>query len=113
MSVEFITAEEAIAAAERCAFETTETRWQKDGPDIEVTRRIAHCFSGGIGCDWDIESVIETINNAYVDPDEGPQIAWMDGMFGRCLHVIDKTSEDGGRTRMFDTITPAVHTEET
>ena len=107
MSVEMLTVEEAIAAAERCAFEVTETERRKDGPDVEVARRVAHCFSGGIGCDWDVESVIATIKNAYVHDGE-PQIAFSDSLFGRCLHVIERIddTETGGKLRLFDTITP-------
>lgn len=107
MTIELITAEEAIAAIKRCAFETTETKFARDGtPACDVTRSVVHCFSGGIGCDWDTASAIEAVNNAYVH--EGvPQIAWMDSLFsdGQCLHIVERVDDSGGRTRQFDTVT--------
>lgn len=97
-----LTAEEAVAAIERCAMEVTET--MLDGQTVD--RRIVHCFMGGIGADWDVESAVECVRDAYVN--EGvPQIAWIDTVFGRCLVVLQSEPDgDGGRRRLFDTVVP-------
>ncbi len=42
-----------------------------------------HCFLSVIGCDWDKEAVIETIN-------ESQDIAWIDDMFGHDFAVLSK-----------------------
>lgn len=94
-----LTADEAIAAIERCAFLS-----QQPGGSIE--RRIVHCFVRGMGADWDAESAIQAVRNAYVHEGE-PQIAWADTMFGRCLVVLEADpSGKGGRSRTFDTVIP-------
>lgn len=98
MTVEHITADAAVEAIERCAF---------DAGGTDEPRMVVHCFSGGIGCDWDTADAIETVRNAYVHEDV-PQIAWMDSPFGRCLHVVERVDDSGGRQRMFDTVTPEV-----
>lgn len=92
--VEYITAEQAIEAIERCAF--------ADGD-----RMVVHCFSGGIGCDWSVDAAIGVVHNAYVH--EGvPQIAWADSLLGRCLVVVEADPPGkGGRQRAFDTVVPA------
>ena len=94
---EYLTADQAIEAIHRCAFDAGD----ENGPDL-----IVHCFSGGMGADWSVESAIATVRNAYVH-DGVPQIAWAPGLLGRCLHVVERISNEGGRTRVFDTVVPA------
>lgn len=94
--IRFITADEAVAAAEACAFR-------------DHDRNIIHCFTGGIGAEWDLAEVIDCIRRARVH-DGIPQIAYVNTLFGRCLVVIEGMPDrvggpPTGRRRVFDTIT--------
>ena len=100
-SLDFITADEAIEAIKRCAFDTGEV--DAEGNPLPP---VVHCFVGSIGADWSEPSAIAAVRNAYVHEGK-PQIAWMDSLFGRCLVIIEAhDGRPGGRRRLFDTVTP-------
>ena len=98
------TKEQAISAARAQAFEeTAEDDWE---PAAEVggeqlyrkitppSQKIVHCFMGGFGADWNLESVEEVIETA-------DELAWIDHLLGHNLGV-----SSGGKTYCFDVKKP-------
>lgn len=87
--IQEISAEEAVAAIERCAFTTDEGE------------RIVHCFAGSLGADWDADGAIDAARSAR-------RIAWIDHIFtpGMCLGMEVEVEPGEFRVRVFDTVTP-------
>jgi hypothetical protein len=79
--VEYIDCQTAIDAVNAQAFEV------KNPEMSDYGRRIVHCYSGGFGCDWDAEGVIQEIKKA-------DQIAWVDNWMG---HDLVTVSAEGQR----------------
>lgn len=96
MQVVPCTKAEAIAAVEAAAFET----------DDNPPRRIVHSTTGPpvmLGCDVDVESVVEHIKSADDSDEERPQIGWVDGSI--TMHELVVIGGDN-RARYYDVKAP-------
>lgn len=87
-----ITKEEALAAARSAAFTIAQDGWDMDmkPTPADAGRTILHCFMGGFGADWDLESVQDAIERSTA-------VGWVDHMLGHDLVV-----QTDGKLRFFD-----------
>lgn len=85
-----LTVDEAVKHLTEAAFEVT------DEESRDFGRTIVHCFSRGMGADWDLHSAIAEVENAR-------EIRWVDHLLGHNLLVVSKD----GRNRCFDVKRPA------